>query len=701
MNINPQIQSYLTENFNLVSSIVVKSSMVANSINNWVYANTGIMPDPESPETWKYYQNLAGNYTPYDPMIYIYSLDTGEQMEFTIENLNNSPVTQQNYYPGSFFFSQLINQYPLQQDLILSIIYPVDIETAISAEDGTILAYNQSLVEENEYTLMSDLNTWSVGFHVRWNVLAFSISDEYYPAAQKGVYYVSLVNKLINLRSLRCHTIEVHSFHVTQYLASHNGLSEYIPYLTLSQRLYLYRNINHFRRHSGFKNIFTDLIELLATPNNVLIAALNIHKTNTMNNGLPVSNFYLENLSNIENALISNVFSLSDTLDLEAPLETNNEYYIEKNLNTITDITQYTLENQYDTKIIYSNNLIIGNPFNFTLEQTIFNELIYIAYFNELKYNTPQGNYYTNFNTPQYNAIALIQLSNGRYIYLTPLDSVYLLLYITSLLIGNELIYLPTLYATSVMIDPIPSFSNFQSYVNYNMSYKWTNLENVYNEAISMLPSDAPLNSIDAFYNYCNQIYNARVNQYYYTATNQRVFDRAYLEASFRSLFSDYALPPLQQNVLYDTWLNQRYIDLSTYTPSDLAALYIQVFKSITNYDLNSESNYLDTIEAVISIIQSLASYTLQFVTDFTDQITSLDIKDLRFSNIATTYNSYRNINIFNLVGVEVPRLFDRLTAEYYYDLTTNNNMYFYLKGYNNNLNSVTQEQLNEISQYF
>jgi hypothetical protein len=557
MDINPQIQAYLTDNFNLVSSIIVKSQMVAESINNWVYANTGVIPDPDNPQSWKYYQNLAGNYTPYDPMIYIYSLDTGVQMEFTVENLQNSPVTLANYYPGSFFFNQLISQYPLQQDLILSIIYPTDIETAINANDGQILAYNTSLVEDNEYTLMSDLNQWSENFHVRWNVSAFSITDEYYPAAQKGIYYLSLVNKLINLRALRCHTIEVHSFHVSQFLASHNGLSQYINYLTLSQRLYLYRNINHFRRHSGFKKVFSDLIELLATPNNILIGAFSLHKTNDMTNGLALSNFYLENLSGVKNNLISNVFSLSSTLDLEIPIETNNQYYIEKNLNKITDLTQYTLENQYDTKIIYSNNLAIGNPFNFTLEQTIFNELLYIAYFNELKFNSPEGSGFSSIGVPKYNAIALIQLLNGRYIYLTPLDSVYLLLYITSLLIGKELLYLPTLYATSALINPIPSFSVFESFTDYNTSYKWENLNNVYNEAISLLPNNNPLNSIDAFYNYCQQIYDARVSYYYYVAQNQRVFDRAYLEGAFRSFFSDYELPPLQYNVLYDVWLNQ------------------------------------------------------------------------------------------------------------------------------------------------
>lgn len=700
MSINPQIQSYLSENFDLVRSIIVKSSMVAQSINNWVYGITGTMPDPNSPQTWKYYQNLAGNYTPYDPMIYIYSLDTGEQMEFTVENLQNSPVTFENYYPGSFFFNQLINEYPLQQDLILSIIYPVDIDVAIAVEDGFILNYNSSLVEENEYTLMSDLNTWSRGFHVRWNVNAFSISDEYYPAAQKAIYYISLLNKLINLRLLRCHTIEAHSFHVTQYLASHNGLSQYIDYLTLSQRLYLYRNINHFRRHSGFKKIFIDLIELLATPNNVLIGAFNLHKTNTFNNSLAVSNFYLDNLSGIETGLISDTFSLSDTLDLEEPLVANNQYYINKDINTITNLTQYTLENSYDTKIIYSNNLAIGTPFSFTLEQTIFNQLLYIAYFNELKFNTPQGPNYANIGTPKYNAIALIQLSNGRYIYLTPLDAVYLLLYITSLLIGNPLIYLPTLTASSVMINPVPPFSNFESYLDYSGTYKWSNIETVYNEAISLLPNNNSLNSIDMFYNYCETIYNARVSYYYYTAQNQRVFDRGYLEGAFRSLFSDYSLPPIQNNVLYDVWLADRYIDLSTYTTTDLVNLYIQVFQNITNYNLASSANYLNTIESVIAIIKNLASYTLQFITDFTDQITSLDIKDLRYSNIIDTYPDYRYIKIFNLTGIEVPRLYDRLTTEYYYDLNVSGSVNFTLSSPNNNLNKLTQQEINELATY-
>ncbi len=681
MEINPQVQVYFNDTFNLARSMVVKSDLVAQAINAWVESNTGVQPDPQNPASWKYYLNLSGQYSPYDPMIQIYSLDTGEIMDFTPENLQNNPVTLENYYPGSFFFEALISQYPLQQDLILSIIYPVNIDTAINAEDGTILTYNPNYVEPNEYTLISDLNKWSIGFHVRWDVKAYAITDGYYPPAQRAVYYSSLVPKLVNLRALRAHTIEAHSFHVREYLSSHNNLSQYLPYLTLEQQLYLYRNINHYRRHSGFKKVLTDLIDLLATPNNILIAGFNLDKTNEIVNTLPVSQFYLDNLSGVESAAASDVFTLSATLDLEMDLDPNNAYYITNNINNLFNKTQYTTENQYLTKILYSNNLQIGNPFSFTLQQTIFNELLYISF----------------ENSPVYNAIALVQLLNGKYVYLSPSDAVYLLLYLGATINGITLEYLPTLYPIHILVYPFEPFPEFENFVDYNR-FEWNNLNNIYNEVIALLPTNAPLNNIVEFYNYCNQIYQARVQMYFYVSTISNPNYRAFLENAFTSLFSDYSLPPRDSDVLYDIWLNDRYINLSTYQTNDLVNLFYQVYQSITNYDLTQEQNYSNTIESVISIIQTLCSYTLQFITDFTDKILSLDKKDLRYYDFISSYPDYAFIEVFNLEGLDVPLITSRLmtifNAQYTYDSCVDIN---YTTS-PNNLNVLSQSDLNYLA---
>jgi hypothetical protein len=73
----------------------------------------------------------------------------------------------------------------------------------------------------------------------------------------------------------------------------------------------------------------------------------------------------------------------------------------------------------------------------------------------------------------------------------------------------------------------------------------------------------------------------------------------------------------------------------------------------------------------------------------------------LRFSNIIDTYNTYRDIKVFNLVGVEVPRLYDRVLTDYSYDLSIDSDMYFNIQTRNNNLNMVSQSDLNQIATYF
>ncbi len=680
MQISPKVQAYLNEIFGLCESLIVKSSLVANAINDWVQANTGIEPDPTDPSTWKYYINLSGNYSPYDQPMYIYSLDSGNQILFSSANLQTNPVTLANYYPGSFFYQQLINEYPLQQDLILSIIYPVNIETAINAADGTILNYNTSLVEPQEYTLMSDLQTWVSGFHVRWNVAEYAISDSLYPAAQRGVFFNSIVPKLINLRFLRCKTIEAHSFHIREYLSSHNNLAQYIEYLTLEQQLYLYRNISSFQRHSGFKSVFTNLITYLATPNNILLGGLNLRKTNTIVDNNPVSLFYIEDLSGTLSPLQNNNFTLTETLALETPLAPNNSYYINKDLDKITDLTQYTLQNNYITKIIYSNNLQNPNPYTFNIYEVMYNELLYLSYTN------------------QYSAIALVQLINGKYLYLNSMDAVYLLAYLAAQIVNVQLTYLPTLKPIKVLNPTVPTYEQASSYIAYD-NYKWYNLQSIYNDTLSILPKIGDMDNIVLFNNYATQIYNAMASMNLYTASINNANDRAFMENFFRSFFSDYVFPPTDTNT-YAIWLSNRYIDLSTYTRSDLIQLYISVFLSITNYNIQTQDEFSNSIQAILSIFKELTSYTLQYITDITSQILSLDEKAIRIYNPITTYNNYVEVYIGNMFGIEVPKFQDRVTNQFYNEYSFDSGVQFSVNEPLDNLSVLSTADINTLIPY-
>ncbi len=675
MEISSEFQEYLTQNFNLALSLIIKSNAVALAINDWVVANTGAIIDNYDPYTWKYYINLSGNYSPYDQPIYIYSLDTGEKILLSVENLANNPVTKENYYPGSFFYNQLINQYPLQQDLILSILYPVPIDEAINAKDGTILNYNSNYVEEQEYTLMRDLQDWIYGQYVRWNIDDYSISDSLYVPAFRAVLYNNIIPKLLNLRLLRCKTIEVHSFHLKQYLNSNNNIGKYSNYLTREEQLYLYRNLPYLRRRSGFKKVFTDLIENLAIPSSVNISAFYMYTTNTFNGYVSINDFYTKSLTGAQ-GLLNNQFTLNDVLNLESPLLKNNPYYISKEYNKIYDLTQYTLENEYDTKMLYVDNINYPHPFDFRFHEIIFNELMYLAF------------------TENYKAISIFTLKNSFY-YLSALDAVYLLVYIANIYNGIEIENLPTLRPVRVLRRTPPTYEEIQSLLIEN-DYAFIDLESLYNDIVSMFPSDYNMYNIISFYNYCEQIYQTLRKTYYYTTTFNNPNNRAFFENFIRCFFSDYVLP-VKEVQSYSEWLAEKSIDLSNYSRNELLSLYTQLLKSITNYDLSEISEYEETIKAIVKIMEALISYTLQFILNISLVNRSLDFKQIREYNFETELINQFYIPIPNIYGITIPHFYDRMTSIFNNNIQYNLNMTISLNSPSNNLNMLSSEELSNI----
>ena len=625
MEISSEFQEYLTQNFNLVLSLIIKSDGIATAINNWVLANKGFV-DPNDPTTWKYYLNLSGQYSPYDQPIYINSLDNGQKILFSPDNLQNNPVTKQNYYPGSFFYNQLIQQYPLQQDLILSILYPVDIDTAISAKDGTILNYNTNLVEPQEYTLISELQDWIYGQYVRWNVEGYSVSDSYYVPAFRAVLYNNIVPKLINLRLLRCKTLEVHSFHLRQYLNSHNYLGKYINYLSLEQQLYLYRNISYFRRRSGFKEVFIDL-KNIAIPNSVYLSALELHTTNSFNDYVSINNFYSQDLTKV-NSYQSNVYTLQEVLNLEIPLLSNNSYYINKNSNLINDLTQYTLENKYDTKIIYINNIQYPKPYDFTLGEVIYNNLIYLSYVKD------------------YTAISLVTINNNYY-YLKAIDIVYLLVYLSNLYYGINILNLPNLRPIRVLNTTPPSLNYLTNLINTDF-YQFDHLETIYNDIISMLPSTNNLNNIYNFYDYCESTFSVMKKMYYYTTLFNKTNNTANI-----------------------------------------------------NIILQTEKEFINIINSVVSILKSLTSYTLQYITDITDNVINIDFKQIRNYNYQTNIKHSFFIQMNDIEGINIPHFYDRVYNDFYMGFNFNLNNYIKLESPSNNLYMLTQEQISQIASFY
>lgn len=273
------LQGYLEANKTLVKTLVIKSEVSALRINKYLVLKHGAQAVIESqPETWKYYLNITGQYHGTDTPMRVTSLDTLEEILFSRDSLNRHTRTAEAYQYGSRYYYSLLAQYPDQEQLILGILYPTTLDRAIDAQDGEILAYPEYLVEEQEQTLIHELQAYVLRYLKRWNVRAFGVTETLYAASYHALLYLSLLPKLLNLRNKRTKTSEAHSFHVREHLSSKGKLDPYLPYMTKKQALWFYRNLQYLENHAGSTQTFNYLVQHVLTERQIPLADYTIRQ---------------------------------------------------------------------------------------------------------------------------------------------------------------------------------------------------------------------------------------------------------------------------------------------------------------------------------------------------------------------------------------------------------------------------------------
>lgn len=262
---NVYFDVYRDDTIKLVRSVIIKFNQTAMQINYQLERNYPITVDQDAPTTWKYYMHLAGEYHSTDTMMYVRSADTLEMIEFTKANLAIHRATARAYVPGSTLYKSLARQYPNQVDLIQGIIYPIDIHEAINAPDGKILYLDSQYIEVQEQSLIYELQDWVDAFYLRWYNQQYNLVDILFHAGFLGMLYLRMVPAIMANRLDKAKTNQAHSYHIREYLASHQHLDDFIPYLDTFQMLWLYRNINYLQRHAGSKDTFRRLVQNILT----------------------------------------------------------------------------------------------------------------------------------------------------------------------------------------------------------------------------------------------------------------------------------------------------------------------------------------------------------------------------------------------------------------------------------------------------
>lgn len=491
---NAAINIFLRENAIMAKTMVIHSSNIAEQVNNELRVkNPTLVIDPYAPSTWKYYMNIAGEYHPTDmariaeingdgnPYMTIKVAGDNEPVviNFTKETISGDQadaVLATEYSYGSNFFNELVERYPDFEQLILGILNPIDYEISTKSYNGDILycggwyrAYRDNnpamfyfepriktgissklLVETNETTLLFRLEKWIKAMLDQWIVRDFSLDNDQYIPAVWITLMVKIPVQIFNLRidQIKSNTGETHSFHYTEFLNSHGDLGKHIPYLTLDQALFLYKNMGWLENNIGKQEVFDVLVEKLLTPAGVPIAAYILkHDLSRLDETDRPDPFMERNYLNFRSiGAGSDARSIDEIVTKSINLARDNGLEIEDQIRQITHKSQSSDCSTLPTKVLESDMLDSRDSIQYPKAAFLLNMWLYTV-----KYGTYRG------------SIFVTHPVTGQRMQFTPLNAFILMYY--SFCKGycdTELEYFPRLAARIIPKNGHPPYTDYQ-----------------------------------------------------------------------------------------------------------------------------------------------------------------------------------------------------------------------------------------------
>ncbi len=254
---------YHTEIFNFLRTVSIKFLPMKKVIDDSLLNN--VDPSLNTDDTNYYYDRLMGNYIPGDTPMYVISIDTGEQILFSKETLEEHPQTKAIYRVPNTEYDLLCQKYPTQKDLIKSIVYPV--ESISQLKNSNPICYlngDTTLLQSNEIvSIIEAINHFCTICNDRWWVKEYCF-EEGYPIAFYALMWQLIPLICFTKRMTNIKTSAAHNYHIWEYLCS-KGLEDYRDILSLKQALFLYRNMEYILANKGtMGNLFVLADNILA-----------------------------------------------------------------------------------------------------------------------------------------------------------------------------------------------------------------------------------------------------------------------------------------------------------------------------------------------------------------------------------------------------------------------------------------------------
>lgn len=638
---NGYLTRYLEQNMVFAKTVVVKLAEAAELINESLVATYGKdCVNSYAPETWKYYLNLAGQYHPTDTMMSVVSIDTLEPIDFTLKNLAVHTATAKAHAYGTRHYNSLVAQYPRQESLINGLLNPADIAHAVAAENGTILAYPAGLIEANEVSLVEDLEKYLKRQFMRWYNVQFAMSDNLFVAVFFTILSLFLLPKLMNLRLARCKTHEAHSFHVRMYLASHGELDRYLPYLTLKQSLWLYRNITQLERNPGKASQFAVLVEKLLTERGIPLGEYSIrHLDQFTEDYLPVQIARIKLLNADANALKKDYHSVEALFVKEEQSAEDNV----QNLAAMEDTYLMRLKTANSavtqTKVLNSSMVDYSGAVPEPFELVALRQWCYLA--NQEMYPVS-----ISFKDPS-SSITRTLFAKDAFFYLQ---------YILMSAEGLTFETVPQFLNMQQRIHPRPTVAELLSVAET----KPFNLRELAELIVTRQPVIEPCYSVSAFYEHAQLLTDEAYWHWHLISSIEDCYERALVENMIKRLYEDVRMDYTLSTTNVADWLSKNNLPPYALSYSEAQALAQSIFEAATGITIDNTRMLRNIQKAMLDLMKELSSYSVQFTREINaDDVIPINWPAIRLGNLKYTQKDSRFVDN----GTEINRADGHLTS--------------------------------------
>ena len=595
------VDTYVSQTILLTRSIVFKSNISAQRLNKAIIdAHGEEAVNDAAPQTWRYYMNIAGKYHFTDTLMQVISLDTQQLIDFTVENMLIHTATAEAYRYGTRYYYALVKRFPSQEQLIMAINSPADLDKAIAAKDGDLLSFYKDLIEPQEYTLAHDIEQYIKLYLQRYTVVGFDNVWDTYPVINYAILYQSLVSQIMNLRLEAIKTERTHSFHITQYLASHGKLDRFMPYMTLKQKLYLYHNIDMIEKFAGHTQTFEELIKWILDDRYIPLSSYTVRQLQSHNDQLyPDLRARRSAIGSEYNAAEAEYIPIDSLYDKEALIQKGSKDYFKLHVDRISHDLATDDTSVIQTKDLESAMVDYTDAVPTTLPEVLLRQWAYMS-------ATGLYNVLTNFIHPM----------TGERVSMVAKDALIYYSYVFMAGIGAAPVNVPEFVNVKYRLHPRPPATLLYRDLVKN---DFHGLKALADDLVSAQPNIVECFSTSAFFNLSYKIFEEVQRHWYITASKGDPMERGIAAKMISRLFGITCLQQAPPGTNMKTWLLERSLPVFEGTYHESLTLCNTIFQSATGYAVDETKSLRSIQKAMIEMFKQLSSYTIQIMREIND----------------------------------------------------------------------------------